>query len=72
MHALKPKYENLKCTKNYIKYSGLKKHQRQKPALTSYPCVVCKKSFQSKMFLEFHKRIHPVQLQREDLKGSSN
>ena len=58
MHPLKPKYSSFKCSTNYIKYSGLKKHNRQKPNLTRHQCDVCNKSFKNKLMKEFHKRIH--------------
>ena len=66
MSPLKPNYENFKSTRNYIKYGGLKKHLRQKPNLTRHQCEVCNKTFKNKMMMDFHKRIHPCQLQSND------
>ena len=54
MSSLKPNYTNFKSTRNYIKYSGLKKHLRQKPNLTRNQCEVCNKTFKNKMMKEFY------------------
>ena len=45
-----------------MKYSGLKKHIRQKPKLTRNQCKVCHKSFKNNLMKDFHKRIHLRQL----------
>ena len=62
MHPLKPNYSNLKCSTNYLKYSGLNKHVLQKPNLTRHQCEDCNKSFKNKLMKDFHKRIHLCQL----------
>ena len=62
IHPLKPKYSNFKCITNYMKYSGLKKHIRQKPKLSRNQCKVCHESFKNKILKDFHKRIHLRQL----------
>ena len=66
MHPLKPKFSNFKCSTNYIKYSGLKNHVRQKPNLTRHQCEVCNKSFKNKLMKDFHKRIHHRQTSSKD------
>ena len=49
-----------------MKYSGLKKHVRQKPNLRRHRCEVCSKSFQNKLMKHFHKRIHHRQLSSKE------
>ena len=72
MNPLKPMYSNFKSTTNFIKYSGLMTHVRQKSILTRHQCEVCDKTFQNKMMKEFHKRIHPRQLPSKDCKDNLN
>ena len=67
MHPLKTKFSNFKCSTNYIKYSGLKKHVRQKPNLRRHQCEVCSKSFKNKLMKDFHKRMHLRQLSSKEL-----
>ena len=67
MHPWKPKYFNFKCSTNYMKYSGLKKHIRQKPNRTRHQCEVCNKSFKNKLMKDFHKRIHLRQLASKEI-----
>ena len=62
MHQLKPKYSNFKRTINYMKYSSLEKHIRQKPKLSRNQSKVCHKSFKNNLMKDFHKRIHLRQL----------
>ena len=69
LHVLKPKYSNVKSTRNYIKYSGLKKHLRQKTDLKRHPCGVCSKSFKSELMKKFHKHLYHVQLPHKELIG---
>ena len=45
-----------------MKYSGLKRHVRQKPNLTRHQCEVCNKLFKNKLIKDFHKQIHHRQL----------
>ena len=66
MHPLKPNYSNLKCSTNYLKYSGLNKHVLQKPNLTRHQCEDCNKSFKNKLMKDFHKRIYLRQLSSKD------
>ena len=72
MHPLKPKYSSFKCSTNYIKYSGLKKHNRQKPNLTRHQCDVCNKSFKNKLMKDFHKRIYHRQSFSKDYRVNIN
>ena len=66
MNPLKLNYTNLKRTRNYIKYCGLKKHVRQKPNLTRHQCEICDKTFKNEMMTDFHKRIHHHVLPAKD------
>ena len=50
-----------------MKYSGLKKHIRQKPNRTRHQCEVCNKSFKNKLMKDFHKRIHLRQLASKEI-----
>ena len=72
MNPLKPNFTNFKCSTNYIKYSGLKKHVRQKPNLTRHQCEVCSKSFKNKLMKDFHKRIHLLQLPSKNCEDDLN
>ena len=58
MHSLKQKFTSLKCTRNFIKYSGLKKHLPWKTGLVSHQCEVCKESFKCRLSKDFHKQLH--------------
>ena len=69
---MKPNYKTLKSTRKYIKYSGLKKHGRQKPNLRRHQCEVCNKTFNNEMMMDFHKRTHPRQLSLKDFKYNLN
>ena len=51
-----------------MKYSGLKKHVRQKPNLKRHQCECCKKFFKNKLMKDFHKRIHHRQLCSKDFR----
>ena len=55
-----------------MKYSGLKKHIRQKPKLTRNQCKVCHKSFKNKLMKDFHKRIHLRQLPSKGIRVKVN
>ena len=72
MNPLKPNYTTLKSTRNYIKYSGLKKHERQKPNLKRHQCEICNKTFKNEMMMDFHKRTHPRQLPSKDCEDNLN
>ena len=72
MNPLKPHFTNFKCSTNFIKHCGLKKHVRQKPNLTRHQCEVCNKTFKHKMMKEFHKSIHLLHLPSKDCEDNSN
>ena len=55
-----------------IKYSGLKKHERQKPNLRRHQCEICDKTFKNEMMMDFHKRTHPRQLPSKDCEDNLN
>ena len=73
MHPLIPKYASSKSTRNYIRYSGIKKHLLRNTDLTRHQCEVCNISFKCKLLKNFHKQIHHGQTTFEDcglLKGN--
>ena len=49
-----------------MKYSGLKKHVRQKPNLTRNQCEICNKTLKNKLMKDFHKQIHLRQLSSKE------
>ena len=71
-NPLKPNYTTLKSTRNYIKYTGLKKHGRQKPNLTRHQCEICDKTFKNEMMMDFHKRTHHHELPAKDCEDNFN
>ena len=71
-NPLKPNYTTLKSTRSYIKYTGLKKHVRQKPNLTRHQCEICDKTFKNEMMMDFHKRTHHHELPAKDCEDNFN
>jgi len=72
LNLLKPNYTKFKTSISFIKYSGLKKHLRQKSNLTRHQCIVCNKTFQNKMMMDFHKQIHHRQPPSKDCEDNLN
>ena len=58
MHPLKPNFTSLKCTRNYFKYSGIKKHLLRKADLTRHECEVRIKSLKTEFMKDFYKQMH--------------
>ena len=57
-HPLKPNFTSIMGTRNYIKYSGIKKYLNRKTNLTRHECEVCIKPFKNEMMKDFHKQVH--------------
>merc|ERR1739838_931957 len=73
MHRLKPNFKSLKGTKNYIKYSGLKKYLFEKANLLRHQCEFCNKTFQCELLKDFHQQLHhPLSDVKDDLIRTGN